>query len=65
MTLAGNYYMLNGSHYGSWWSLNTTANYEVVRKCIVDAYKNLTMGPFVIPGFQSEDAPTVSDVNRL
>ncbi|KAK7098413.1 hypothetical protein V1264_002714 [Littorina saxatilis] len=50
----GDYYALNGSHYGSWWSNSTAQKYATVRKCVVDAYVNLTMGPFDLPGFDNE-----------
>ncbi|PVD33698.1 hypothetical protein C0Q70_04958 [Pomacea canaliculata] len=46
----GSQYMLNGSHYGNWWSSETKANYASVKKCIIDAYVNETQGPYLLPG---------------
>ncbi|XP_076450938.1 endothelin-converting enzyme 1-like [Babylonia areolata] len=42
----GNYYHLNGSGRGSWWSNTTTQRYKDKRQCIIDAFKNITMGPY-------------------
>ncbi|XP_076471293.1 endothelin-converting enzyme homolog [Babylonia areolata] len=46
----GSEYMLNGSHYGEWWSLNTTRSYLAVQRCMINAYREYSMGPY--PGFE-------------
>ncbi|KAL8624005.1 hypothetical protein ACOMHN_040631 [Nucella lapillus] len=43
----GNYYKLNGSGRGSWWSNATSQRYRQVRQCIMDAWKNVTLGPYL------------------
>ena len=36
--------MLNGSHYGEWWSNQTFKAYQKVRQCTQEAYKSYRMG---------------------
>lgn len=42
----GNFYRLNGTGRGSWWSSATTQRYKEVRQCIVDSFKDITLGPY-------------------
>ncbi|KAL8563214.1 hypothetical protein ACOMHN_034738, partial [Nucella lapillus] len=44
----GNDYLLNSSHYGEWWSANTTQTYyRQVRQCMINAYDQYLMGPIL------------------
>ncbi|XP_055900249.1 endothelin-converting enzyme 2-like [Biomphalaria glabrata] len=42
----GNQYKLDGSHYGSWWSNETTQRYNQIKDCADEAQRNEILGPF-------------------
>lgn len=48
----GNSFLLNGSHYGTWWSNATTTAYQAVKNCTIDAFKDLKNGPYQLPGYR-------------
>ncbi|KAK7490133.1 hypothetical protein BaRGS_00018655 [Batillaria attramentaria] len=45
-----NNYRLDGAQFGTWWSNQTIEEYEKVKQCIVDAYKDVVQGPYEVFG---------------